>query len=108
MAAYPTTVTLVRRTKGAPDSLGNDTWTEGASPAKAIYSPGGSSEQIQGRDTVVTTATVYLEPSADVRYIDAVIVAGQRFEIDGEPITWTSPFTAWTPGVEVHLRRAAG
>jgi len=105
---YPMTVTLVRRTKGTPDSLGNDTWTEGATPVAAIYAPGSSSEQVQGRDSVTTTATVYVPATTDVRAIDAVIVAGKRYEIDGDPTTWTSPLTGWTPGIEVRLRRNAG
>lgn len=108
MAAFPTTVTLVRRTKGAPDAFGNDTWTTAASTAKGIFAPGSSQEQINARDTLTVQPIVYLAPGADVRHIDAVIVAGRTYEVDGEPTVWTSPWTGWSAGVEVRLRYVEG
>lgn len=109
MVPYRTPVTLVRRTKGPwPDSFGNDVYTESTSAVWAVYAPGSSTEQVQGRDTVTTTATIYLDAGTDVAAIDAVIVAGQRFEVDGAPTTWSSPLTGWTPGIEVRLRGVVG
>jgi hypothetical protein len=108
MVPFPITVTLVRRTKGAPDAAGNDTFTTSASTVKALFAPGTSVEQIQGQDTVTTSPIVYLEASTDPRAIDAVVIAGTTYEVDGVPNVWTSPWTGWTPGVEVRLRTVSG
>jgi len=108
MAAYEWPVELVRRTKGPLDSLGNDTWTETTTETRGIFAPGSSTEQVQGRDTITVTGTLYVAPGTDVRATDAVVVYGQRYEVDGEPTLWQSPLTGWTPGLEVKLRRVLG
>lgn len=102
------TVTLVRRTKGTPDAFGNDTWTTATRPVKGVVAPNGGVEQIQGRDTLVTQPTVYLPAGTDVTHLDAVVIDGLTYEVDGEPINWVHPLTGWRPGVEVKLRRAIG
>lgn len=106
-APYTVTVTLVTRTKGTPDAFGNDTWTESTSDVQGVRAPGGSVEQIQGMDTLTAQPTVYLPPGTDVGYLDAVVIAGHRYEVDGEPVHWRHPLTGWYPGVEVKLRRSA-
>jgi hypothetical protein len=102
------TVTLVRRTKGAPDALGNDTWTTSASTVQGVYVPGTSTEQIQAKDTLVVQASVLLPAGTSLRYVDSVVIGGVTFDVDGEPIDWTHPMTGWRPGVQVNLRRAEG
>jgi hypothetical protein len=108
VAPVPITVTLVRRIKGAPDALGNDTFTTSAGTARGVFAPGASVEQIQGQDTVTSQPIVYLEATADVRAIDAVVIAGITYEVDGVPNVWTSPWTGWSPGIEVRLRTVSG
>lgn len=108
-AAFPVQVVLVRRTKGPLDALGNDTYIDSASaPVNAVWAPGGSTEQIQGRDTLTITGTLYVAAGTNLSHLDAVLVNGQRFEVDGDPIDWRSPLTGWAPGIEVRVRRAAG
>jgi endonuclease YncB( thermonuclease family) len=103
------TVTLIRRTKGVPDAFGNDTWTTAATPVQAVYAPGSSSENVgQGRDALTLQPTVYLPGGTDVRAVDAVVIDGDTFEVDGEPIDWRHALTGWNPGVEVRLRRVTG
>lgn len=106
--AFTQTVTLVRRAKGEPDALGNDTWAETPVDVQAVYAPGSSNETVQGRDSLTVTAIVYLPASTRVDALDAVEVDGQRFEVDGEPITWRHALTGWAPGIEVRLRRSVG
>jgi hypothetical protein len=101
-------VTLVRRTKGAPDALGNDTWTTSASTVQGVYVPGTSVEQIQARDSLVVQASVLLPAGTDLRHLDSVVIDGTTFDVDGEPIDWEHPLTGWRPGVQVNLRRAEG
>lgn len=108
MAPFTVPVTVVTRTKGAPDALGNDTWTEVGTVVKGVFAPGTSVEQIQGQDALVIQPTVYLSAGTDVSYLDAVIVAGERYDVDGSPNAYVHPLTGWTPGIEVRLRRATG
>lgn len=107
---YGTQVTLVKRVKGAPDALGNDTWTTTQTTVTAqAFDPGISAELVQGQDVLTTQPTVYLPPGTDVSYLDAVIGPdGLQYEVDGSPNVPASPFTAWQPGVVVKLRRVTG
>ena len=105
---FAQTVTLVKRVKSGTDALGNDVYTESTTDVPGAFNPGTSAELVQGQDVVTTQPTVFLPPGTDVSAIDAVDVAGQRFEVDGDPKDWRNPFTGWTPGVEVKLRRVTG
>ncbi|MGZ6806389.1 MAG: hypothetical protein ACXVGG_07115 [Mycobacteriaceae bacterium] len=101
------TVTLVKRVKSGQDAFGNDVYSTTTVAVSGAFAPGGSSEQLQGQDVVITQPTVYLPAGTDVSAVDAIDVAGQRFEVDGSPNDWQNPFTGWRPGVEVKLRRVA-
>lgn len=102
------TVSLVTRVKSGTDAYGNDIWTETATDVPGAFVPGGSTEQLQGQDVVTTQPTVLLPPDTSVTAVDAVDVAGQRFEVDGMPNVWTSPLTGRQFGVEVRLKRVTG
>ena len=101
-------VTLVRRQSNGLDALGNDTWAETPVVVQGVYAPGGSTETMQGRDSVTTTGIVYLPAGTPVDALAAVDIDGERFEVDGEPTVWRHALTGWTPGVEVRLRKARG
>lgn len=103
---FTTPVTLVHRTVGTPDVMGNDTWTETTSDAKGVFAPGASVEQVQGQDALVVQPIVYLPAGTDLTYLDAVVIDGDRYEVDGSPNAYRHPFTGWMPGIEVRLRRA--
>lgn len=106
---YGTVVTLVKRTKGPPDSFGNDTWvTTTVDVIAQAFDPGISSEQVQGQDVLTTQPKVFLPPGTDVSYLDAVIINGEQSEVDGSPSQPISPFTGWQPGVIVKLKRVTG
>lgn len=66
----------------------------------------------RGREGVISSLTLYAPAGADLLATDQVeITSGPvagLYELDGEPFEWTSPYTGWTPGLEVSLRRAEG
>lgn len=101
-------VTLVLRTPGTPDALGNDTFTETTRATRGVFAPGGSYEQVQGQDTLVLSPVLYLRAGEVVTHLDAVEIDGARYEVDGQPSTWTSPWVGFQFGVEVRLRRVLG
>jgi hypothetical protein len=101
-------VSLVRRTKSGTDAYGNDAFTTTTTVVKGAFAPGGSTEQVQGQDVLITQPTVYLPAGTDVSAVDAIDIDGDRFEVDGTPNHWMNPFTGWQPGVEVRLRRVTG
>lgn len=108
-APFGPTVTLVSRTVTGVDTDGNDTYTTVETPVQAqAFDPGGSIEVLGDQDTVTTTPTLYLPPSVAVGSVDAVIVNGVTYEVDGSPSTYTNPFTGWTPGTVVKLRAVVG
>lgn len=119
-------IVLVTRTVAARDGYGNDVYGQAATVVTGAFAPGGSTEQVQGQDLIVTQPTVYLPPGTDVTALDAVVVdpvladdgtpttdesgalLGEHYDVDGTPSSWQSPFTSWNPGVEVRLRRVTG
>jgi hypothetical protein len=101
-------ITLVTRTKGQPDALGNDTWTTATTSVRGAFNPGTSVESVQGQDLLVTQPSVYLPAETVVGAIDAVQVGGLTYEVDGSPNNWRNPFTNWQPAVEVKLKRVTG
>lgn len=108
MAAFTRPVTIVRRTKGAPDAFGNDTWTTVGAVVQAVVAPVSGSEQVQGRDTLTEQTTVYLAAGTDISHLDAVVIGGQSWEVDGAPVVYEHALTGWRPGIEVRLRRVTG
>jgi hypothetical protein len=107
-AGFTKTVTLVRRTKGPVDKFGNDTFVDSASPVVAVVGIINGGEQVQGRDTATMRVPLYLPPGTVVTHLDAVIMDGERWEIDGVPTRYQHALTGWTPGVEINCRRVTG
>lgn len=101
-------ITLVHRTKGAPDTYGNDTWTTTSTTVVGAFNPGGSSESVQGQDVLTVQPAVYLPAGTPLASIDGVQIRGLSYEVDGAPNTWVNPFTGWQPGIEVRLKRVTG
>lgn len=105
---FAETVTIVNRTKSGTDSFGNDVWAETSTPWPGVFNPGTSAELVQGEDLLTVQPAVYLYGSPTVGPYDRVEVAGLSYEVDGNPNAWSSPFTGWSPGVQVNLRRVTG
>lgn len=62
----------------------------------------------RGRQGVVVGLTVYAPAGSDIISTDLLMIRGLTYVVDGEPAEWSSPFTGWTPGLEVAVRRAVG
>ena len=61
-----------------------------------------------GREGLVTAAQVFMPVDVDVRYTDQVIARGIRYDVEGQPAGWESPYSSRRPGQVVILRRAEG
>lgn len=107
---YGTPTTIVRRVKSStPDAFGNDVFTEVREDVTAqAFSSGTSTEQTQGRDTIIARPRVSYPPGTDLSGLDAVIVDGVQYEVEGRPRAPMSPFTGWQPGVVVNLKGETG
>lgn len=87
-------VTLVRRTVTGTDDFNNDIYsstTEEAGPCSV--QPSTSRESLGFAEQLITGIVVFLPYGTNVNYLDAVIVDGVQYEINGAPDTWASPFT---------------
>jgi hypothetical protein len=103
------TVTVLRRAAAGPDADGNDAWTtvEQEVPGCAVW-PRGSSELVQGQDTVIVGLQVLLPAGTQVSATDRLRVRGAVYEVEGESGAWAAPWGGWPGGVEVALTRATG
>jgi hypothetical protein len=104
--AFGETVTLGRRFLSGRDGDGNDVYARTDITVTGCgFNPGGSTEQVQGQDTVVTVPTLYMPTGTLVLATDTVTVRGQVYEVNGSPNDYSNPLTGWSPGVVVQLRR---
>ena len=62
----------------------------------------------RGRQGVIVGLTVYAPAGSDILSTDSLMVRGHSYLVEGEPAEWVSPYTGWTPGLEVAIRRAVG
>ena len=102
------TVTLVARAVTGQDGDGNDVYGETLTDVIGGFDPAIGFERVGGMDQVSTQPQVYLPPGTVVDSVDAVVVRGLRYEVDGTTNDWRSPFTGWAPGVVIPLKRVTG
>ena len=108
---FTSPVVIVTRTVTGEDSDGNDVYGTSDVTVQGVIAPGQSLERTNGQDLVVTQPTAYLPAGVEVTAIDALELAGVRYEVDGDPQVWPAhPFTGWRPPlpVVVPLRRVTG
>lgn len=109
----------VYRATLAQDRYGNttpSTWQlvamvdGGFAPTSGVRGQVGSTREdtTQGREAVISDASVYVACGADVRAGDRIEVRGSTYEAVGDPAEWVNPFTGWAAGAEIRLRRVAG
>lgn len=101
-------VTLHSRTVTGQDTYGNDVLTDVTSTTVGAFAPTGSTELIQGQDTVITQPSVYLPAGTDVTALDRVTIRGVTYDVDGTPQDWRHPVTGWQPGIVVRLQNVTG
>lgn len=101
-------VTIVHRTDGPPDALGVPTRVETETAVTGCsVQPLSTDEQLSDVDEVITRWRLYAPAGLPMTAIDAVIFDGARYEIDGDPQTW-SDLGGRPHHVECYLRRATG
>lgn len=106
---YGQTVTLVHRVPSGTDEYGNDTYTDVTEDiALCSVQPASSTEVIQFTDAVTTGITVFLPYGTDISYLDAIIVAGIQYEVQGDPSQWVSPFSGHAAPVQVRASKVKG
>lgn len=59
-------------------------------------------------DPVFLGLRIFMPAGTDITARDRVEVRGEVYEVDGIPFEWRNPFTGWTPGVEVLVKRLEG
>lgn len=117
--ANASTVTLVQRTRNGFDGDGNDRFTtESIDVSGVVYWPLSSAETLGAQDLSDSTMAALLPPTIvvdgepqdlDVNLIDAIVINGVSYEIDGDPNDYSvSPLTGNGAGIQVHLRRLDG
>lgn len=103
-------VTVESRVAGPPDRYSNPTYTWVARTVEGCgFDPGNSTETVLPyRVDTDTRPTLYAPPGTAVAPTDRIVVRGEQFQVDGEVAVWVSPFTGWSPGVVIKLKRAEG
>jgi len=110
--------TLIRRTLSTENLDGNDTYVDSSHPLSNVVTwPSTSSLVGQGlriemrtgdQATAVASLNALLPPDTVVTALDAVIVDGYKWEVEGDPSLYQSPFTGLDPGVLVRLVKVTG
>lgn len=103
-------VILLRKTLlTTRDRLGGDVFGEDPVSLIAAFDPGGSTESVSGGgDMVVSKPRVFLPAGTVLSAGDRVTVRGVTYDVDGVGADWRSPWSDWTPGVEVVLKSVTG
>jgi hypothetical protein len=106
---FPETFTIHTRGVTGTDSDGNDVYGDTDTTTTGAFAPAGSTELVQGQNTVLTHPTIYLDDGAPVpSSTDQVTVRGVRYDIDGQPQVFHNPFTGYEPGAVVKLLKVTG
>lgn len=106
---YAQTVTLLRRVLTGTDELGNDTYSDVPyQVAGCVVQPAGSNEQTQFTEQVSTDVTVFMPYGTDVRVLDALLINGTKYEIQGIPQQWRSPFSGHTSPLQLRASLVTG
>lgn len=74
-----------------------------------VLAPAGSSETTDRQNQVTARTTAYAPPGADVRATDRVrLPDGTRWQVDGEPQRYRSPFATGSGLCVINLERVTG
>lgn len=65
-------------------------------------------QQADDRRAVITGMSLYCASGSDVLPDDRIRARSGLWEVDGEGLEWTNPFTGWSPGAEFRLRKVVG
>ena len=105
----PETFTIHTRGVVGQDGDGNDVYGDVPTATTGAFAPAGSTELVQGQQTVLTHDTIYLEDGAPVpSATDQITARGSRYDIDGTPDVLHNPFTGYEPGPVLRLVKVTG
>lgn len=106
---YSQTITLLRRVLNGQDEFGNDTYTdEPVQVSGCVVQPASSSEQTQWTEQVSTDITVFMPYGTVVSELDALVINGTQYEIEGIPQQWLSPFSGSTAPIQIRASLVTG
>lgn len=108
------TVSVIRNTR---NQFGDKTRVVHHSIDGCAWAPRTSTEEDNGRTSVITGLQLYGPPRPDILFDDEIVlpqVMGlpadekkRTFRVVGEIGEWRNPFTGWEPGFEVALERVS-
>lgn len=108
------TVTRIRR-RMVLDPYSNEetlgTWEDAAELEieGVAIAPSSSSEPLNdNRQQVISGMSIYGAPDMDVLPADRIRARTGLWDVAGENVVWTNPFTGWTPGSEFPIKKAVG
>lgn len=103
------TVTLISKTVSGVDADGNDTYTPVSTTIQGYaFAQNATVEVLGSQDTVTVDGILTLPAGTSVHAVDAVIVGGVTYEVDGASSEPVSPWDGWNPGVVVKLKAVTG
>ncbi|MDT0302903.1 hypothetical protein [Streptomonospora wellingtoniae] len=110
MSAFTHPVAVTVKRSGGKDRYGDP--LPGPPPHTvegcAVY-PRTSTETATGGTTVITGRTLLAPIGADILPEDQITLPdGTVWSVEGDVGPWSSPFTGWSPGLEVNLERVKG
>lgn len=104
------TITIRRRSATSTDDYGNPVYTTTTISIKdALIAFGNTDEPVDtARDPIDNSITAYLPNGTVVEESDQFIIRGTNWVKDGDPQTFTNPFTSFDGGTVVKLRKRVG
>ena len=120
MAGYPfkngvtayvqTAAVILDPFSGEEDRLDWSAMTETEHPGCALVPrlAEGDEPLMSGRSPVFVGFYIFGPIDMQVTARDRVRIAGEVFEVNGEPVRWVSPFTGTVAGTQVNIKRMEG
>lgn len=108
---FPEIFTILSRSVTGQDGDGNDVYGTTETATSGAFAPEGSTELIQGQNTVIDHPRIYLSDGATTPVVTDRIrreATGEVFDIDGRPAAFHNPYTDYEPGAVLHLERVTG
>jgi hypothetical protein len=104
------TITIKRRTISGVDDYGNEAYTTSDIVIReCLLGFGETSEPIDAsRQPIDASVTLYMPNGTLILEDDRFVVRGSEFVKEGDPLNWQSPFSNWSLGVVVKVRKRVG
>lgn len=107
----PFTIGVKRYQEGAVDRYNNPTTSWLSAVAVLVYSiaPTSSDEPFEaGRNAVITGLSVLAPVGTVIGPKDRVVIDSVEYVVDGAIADWSKGPFAWSPGIEIKLKKVTG